>query len=309
MRMRHLGSSLGAERPVSSDGIPFFAAIRGAESRAVSIRSLVGSRFFRALAGLAVCACAALVFSCGDAPTGETRSTQEASGGEIVVSAASDMSPVLEELAPLFEEESGVALKTNLGSTGQLTEQISAGAGVDVFLAASTAAIDQLRQQGLLVPGSDRVYARGRLAIWTRTDGPLEVTALQDLADPQVKRFSIANPDHAPYGRAAREALLSLGLWEELQPKIVPAENVRQAFQFAESGNTDVGLVALSLVILAGGSYALVPERLHEPIDQALAIVAASSHQSEAQRFIAFLTGEKGREILSKYGFAFPGEG
>jgi molybdate transport system substrate-binding protein len=225
-----------------------------------------------------------------------------------VVSAAADLYPVLEELAPLLEKETGLTLKTNIGSTGQLTEQIAAGARVDVFLAASTSAIDQLRQKDLLVPGSDRVYARGRLVMWTRSGDRVGVKTVQDLVGAQVSRISIANPDHAPYGRAAREALQSAGLWDQLQPKLVPAENVRQAFQFAESGNTDVGLVALSLVVFAGGRYALVPEELHEPIDQALAIIAGSTHQSEAKQFIAYLTGEKGREILLRYGFVLPDE-
>ena len=229
--------------------------------------------------------------------------------GEIVVSAAADLSPVLAELAPLFEKESGLILKTNLGSTGQLTEQIAAGARVDVFLAASTAAIDQLGQKGFLVPGSDQTYGRGRLVMWTRSGSSVSVQTLRDLTAADVARVSLANPDHAPYGKAAREALESAGLWDELQPKLVPAENVRQAFQFAESGNTDVALVALSLVVFAGGSYALVPEQLHEPINQALAVVASSTHQSEAKQFVAFLTGSKGREILQKYGFVLPDGG
>ncbi len=131
---------------------------------------------------------------------------------------------------------------------------------------------------------------------------------LEDLAGPDVARISIANPDHAPYGKAAREALESAGLWDQLQSKLVPAENVRQAFQFAETGNVDVGLVALSLVVRAGGTYALVPEDLHQPINQALAIIASSTHQSEAEQFVAFLTGEVGREILQKYGFVLPEE-
>jgi molybdate transport system substrate-binding protein len=225
------------------------------------------------------------------------------------VSAAADLSPVLAELAPLFQQETGVTLKTNLGSTGQLTEQIAAGARVDVFLAASKSAIDQLAQKSLLVPGSDQLYGRGQLVLWTRPESPVTVKTLQDLTAPEVKRVSLANPDHAPYGQAAREALQAAGLWDELQPKLVQAENVRQAFQFAETGNVDVGLVALSLVVFAGGTYEVVPEELHEPIDQALAIVASSTHQSEARQFVAFLHGPKGREILLKYGFVLPDEG
>jgi molybdate transport system substrate-binding protein len=250
------------------------------------------------------------VSSCGGTAASDG---QEPSAGaspvELVVSAAADLSPVLAELTPLFEEEYGLLLKTNLGSTGQLMEQIAAGARVDVFLAASTSAIDQLSEKDLLVPGSTQLYGRGRLVMWTRPESDVAVNTLEDLAGAEVARISIANPDHAPYGKAAREALESAGLWDQLQSKIVPAENVRQAFQFAETGNVDVGLVALSLVVNAGGTYALVPEDLHQPINQALAIIASSTHQTEAEQFVAFLTGSVGREILLKYGFVLPEEG
>lgn len=267
-----------------------------------------GRALLLASAGLTVVV-ATLVSSCGGTPTTSvSKSSNDAVPAEIVISAAADLSPVLEELASLFEEESGLSLRTNIASTGQLVEQIIAGARVDVFLAASTVAIDQLVQKGLLVPGTAQQYARGRLAIWTRPGSSVEVAVLEDLLSPEVTRISIANPDHAPYGRAAREALQSAGLWDELQPKLVPAENVRQAFQFADSGNVDVGLVALSLVIRVDGTYRLVPEDLYEPINQTLAIIAGSTHQEEAARFVSFLTGEKGRETLKKYGFVLPEE-
>ncbi len=247
--------------------------------------------------------------SCGDSPQVETTvGTGEEAPVEIVVSAASDLTTVLEELGPLFESETGVVLQTNLGSTGQLMEQISAGAQVDVFLAASSSAIDQLDEKGLLVPGSTHLYARGQLVMWQPDGSAVTVNGLTDLAGEGVARISIANPDHAPYGQAAREALESVGLWEQLQPKLIPAENVRQAYQFAESGNVDVGLVALSLVIDTGGRYVVVPEESHKPINQTLALVAAGKHRAEAQTFVDFLMGEKGREILHKYGFLLPEE-
>jgi molybdate transport system substrate-binding protein len=153
------------------------------------------------------------------------------------------------------------------------------------------------------------LYGRGRLVMWTRPGSSTRVKTLEDLASPDVSRVSMANPDHAPYGLAARQALQSAGLWDRLQPKLVPAENVRQAFQYAESGNVDVALVALSLVITVGGTYEQVPESLHEPINQTLAIIARSVHQREAEQFVAFLTGDRGREVLKKFGFVLPEEG
>lgn len=251
----------------------------------------------------------ATLWSCGgSAGQGGGSPPEESRPVEIVVSAATDLSPVLAEIKPLFEKATGVALKANLGSTGQLRQQIESGARVDVFLAASTSAIDQLAQKNLLVPGASQIYARGRLAMWVRSGSSVSPKSLQDLTSPDIRRISIANPDHAPYGQAAREALQSAGLWDELQPKIVPGENVLQAFQYAQTGNVDVGLVALSLVATAKGAYELVPETLHKPINQELAIIASSTHQDEAKRFIAFLTGDQGREILMKYGFVLPGK-
>lgn len=247
--------------------------------------------------------------SCGGSSGAAGPTTSQASQTvEIVVSAAADLSPVLAEITPLFEKATGVTVKTNIGSTGQLRQQIESGARVDVFLAASTAAVDQLAQKNLLVPGSAQIYARGRLAIWARSGSSAAPKTLRDLTSYDIRRISIANPDHAPYGQAAKEALESAGVWEDLQPKLVPAENVLQAFQFAQTGNVDVGLVALSLVATAQGTYELVPETLHKPISQEMAIIASSSHQPEARQFLAFLTGEKGHEILKKYGFILPGE-
>ncbi len=155
------------------------------------------------------------------------------------------------------------------------------------------------------MPGSQAAYAIGRLTLWTRP-GRTPVTTMGELRRADVRRIAIANPDHAPYGIAARQALIASGLWEEVQPKLVLAGNIRQAFQFAESGNVDVGLVALSLVVFSGGHYGLVPEGLHEPLVQVLAIPARSERQAEARRFVAFLRGEEGRRVLETFGFVVP---
>ncbi len=271
--------------------------------RAMGHSSWSARNFTRVAAfGLLVAVCLA-VFACGGSGNGPGEEV------EIVVSAAADLSPVLAELIPLFQKETGVTVKTNIGSTGQLTEQIAAGAAVDVFLAASKSAVEQLAGKGLIVAGTQQQYARGRLVLWTRPGSTVSAKSVQDLTNADVKRISLANPDHAPYGQAAKQALQSAGLWDQLQPKLVPAENVLQAFQFASTGNTDVGMVALSLVALEKGAYTLVPEDLHQPINQTLAIPASSKHQEQAKQFIAFLTGGKGRDILKKYGFVLPNEG
>lgn len=232
-------------------------------------------------------------------------SSGNAGGGRLLVSAAADLAPVLQELVPRFEEATGAKVEVNLGSTGQLAQQIEAGAPVDLFLAASAQAIDELEGAGRLVPGTRREYARGRLVLWSGQGHTLG--AVEELAGDKVARISIANPDHAPYGRAAREALQSSGLWESLQPRLVYAENVRQAFQFAQAGEVDAALVALSLAKSGGeGSFVLVPESLHEPLRQTLAVVEGSQAVELAQAFAEFMAGAEGRRVLTAYGFQVP---
>ena len=166
--------------------------------------------------------------------------------------------------------------------------------------------MDELVEKGIVRPEDTALYGVGRITLWTRADSGVEVEALSDLTDPGVKRIAIANPDHAPYGMAAREALQSAGLWDELQPKIVMAENVLQALQFAASGNADVALVARSLSVQGDGRWTLVPAELHQPIEQTLAVITRSAHAEWGRRFADFVNGPLGRPILDSYGFALP---
>ena len=156
-----------------------------------------------------------------------------------------------------------------------------------------------------------QVYARGRVTLWTRSDSPLQITRVEDLTQPEIKRIAIANPDHAPYGVAARQAMQAAGVWEAVQPKLVLGENVRQTLQYAEMGNVDVAIVALSLSVPAAGAagrWTLIPQDMHPPIDQALAVVKATPHEAAARDFAAFVNGPQGRPIMRKYGFILPGE-
>ncbi|RME51475.1 MAG: molybdate ABC transporter substrate-binding protein [Caldilineae bacterium] len=224
----------------------------------------------------------------------------------LTVSAASDLTLAFEELGAMYEAETGTPVVFNFGSTGKLAQQIEQGAPVDLFAAANTAYVDRLAAAGRLLPGSVQRYARGRLALWTRTGAPFHPQTLADLLDPAVQRVAIANPEHAPYGMAARQALQSAGVWEAIQPKLVLGENVRQTLQFAETGDVDVALVALSLSIPSDGTWTLVPEDLHDPIDQSLAIVAGSPRTEAARRFIALLRSPRGQAVLQRYGFTLP---
>jgi molybdate transport system substrate-binding protein len=226
----------------------------------------------------------------------------------LTVSAAADLTPAFEEIGALFEQQTGVSVDFNFGSTGQLAQQIEAGAPVDVFAAANVGYIDQLDAKGLILSDTNALYARGRIVLWTRPDSPLVIDELADLTRPEIARIAIANPDHAPYGVAAREAMQSAGVWDAVQDRLVLGENVRDTLRYAETGNVDVAIVAISLAIRGDGRWTLIPEDLHAPIDQALAVISGTKHEPEARAFAAFVNGDQGRDVMRRYGFVLPGE-
>jgi molybdate transport system substrate-binding protein len=225
------------------------------------------------------------------------------SGGELTVAAAADLTPPFEEIGREFESAHKTKVVFVFGSTGMLTRQIEYGAPMDVFAAANVSYIDELEKQDLIIPDSKEVYARGRITLWTTDDSNLRLQGIADLARPEVQRIAIANPDHAPYGLAARQALENAQVWDRVKPKLVYADNIRQTLQFAETGNVDVAIVALSLSVQSKGRWSLIPEELHQPIDQALAIMKSTKNEPAAREFAAFVKGPQGQAILKKYGF------
>jgi molybdate transport system substrate-binding protein len=226
----------------------------------------------------------------------------------LTISAAADLTFAFQELGALFEKETGIKVTFNFGSTGQLAQQIEHGAPVDLFAAANVAFIEELDKQGLILPETKALYARGRITLWTRADSSVRVERIEDLTSSEVKQVAIANPEHAPYGMAAREATQTVGIWETVQPKLVFGENIRQTLLYAETGNVEVAIVALSLSVQGQGRWVLIPQELHKPIDQALAVIRGTRHEQEARRFAAFINGPAGRLIMRKYGFVLPGE-
>jgi molybdate transport system substrate-binding protein len=226
----------------------------------------------------------------------------------LTVSAAADLNYALPEIGALWEQETGNKVVFNLGSTGQLAQQIERGAPVDLFAAANKSFVEQLDQAGLVFSDTKALYGIGRLTLWQREGSTVVVNDLKDLLKPEVQRVAIANPDHAPYGMAAREALQSVGLWEALQPKLVLGGNVKQTQQYAETGNVEVALVALSISVDKPGQWTLVSEALHKPLEQMLAIPKNAPHPEAARHFAAFINSEQGRPIMQKYGFIVPGE-
>lgn len=224
----------------------------------------------------------------------------------LTVAAASDLQYAFSELGRLFEEQTGQPVVFSFGSTGNLAKQIEHGAPIDLFAAANVSFVDGLIEQGMLLPETKQLYARGRLTLAINLAAGVSLTDLADLALPHIKRIAIANPEHAPYGLAAKEALISAGLWEELQPKLVYGENIRQALQFVQTGNAEAGLIARSVADVPQISYTMVAEELHNPLIQALAVTKGRPQEAAAREFAAFVMSPQGQRILQSYGFAPP---
>lgn len=224
----------------------------------------------------------------------------------LTVFAAADLALAFPEIATLFEAGRDVALNFVFGSTGNLALQIEHGAPADLFFAANVSYVDRLIARGLMEPGSKTLYARGRIVMVVPRASAIEHPTLGDLVRPEIRRIAIANPDHAPYGLAAREALRSAGLWDALQPKLVLGENVRQTLQYLQSGGVDAAIVALSVANVPEIRWALVPDSLHRPIDQAVAVIRGSRLARIGADFIGFVTGPVGWPVMERNGFVRP---
>lgn len=219
----------------------------------------------------------------------------------LLVAAAADLARTQVSLSESFAKTTGLSVRFTLGSSGMLARQIENGAPYDVYLSANEEFVKTLTKAGKIAPDSVIVYAHGRLGLWSRTG---RFRKLEDLLDPAVRHVAMANPLHAPYGMAAREALRRRGLWEKLEKKLVYGENVQQAFQFAGSGNADAVITAWSLVYDRGG--VALPAAWHNPIRQVGGAVAGRPNMAAARRFLRFLAGPEGRKVLEKSGFTPP---
>jgi molybdate transport system substrate-binding protein len=230
------------------------------------------------------------------------------------VAAASDLQFALPEIAALFRAQTGDEVKLVFGSSGNLRRQIGEGAPFELFLSADEAFVQALQREGRVEPDAP-LYAVGRLALFVPNGSALAADgSLQDLAkavaDGRLRKLAIANPEHAPYGRAAREALTKTGAWPALESKLVLGENVSQAAQFAAGGAAQAGLIAYSLAVSPAlsnkGRFALVASGLHESLRQRMALVRGAGRVARA--FFAFLQDAPARAVLRRYGFLLPGE-
>ena len=227
------------------------------------------------------------------------------------VAAASDLAFAFKDVGAAFEQATGTPVTFSFGSTGLLARQIAEGAPFDVFAAASVSFADDVVKQGACFADSKALYGRGRVALWARKGAPAPTT-LGDLRDPKYVKIAIANPEHAPYGKAAKQALIKAGVWDDVKDRVVYGENIQQTLQFAQSGNADVALVALALALVTEGGYTAVDPALHEPLDQALVVCKGEGrkalHEPSARRFAAFVNSDAGRVIMKRHGFLLPGE-
>jgi len=234
------------------------------------------------------------------------------------IAAAADLQPVLPPVLEKFHQATGITADATYQASAALTTQIQNGAPFDVFLSADlgypkrlidasladTAGL--LNSNGFSDSSTPITYARGTLVLWTRNDGKFAKPTLDTLKNPALRRLAIANPDRAPYGKAAMAAIASLKLTETLKPKFVTAENISQTAQFAESGNADAGLISLTSAktahLVAIGSYFVIPQDLYPPIEQGAVLITKSAQRQNAHEFLEFLLSAPIQQLLAQSG-------
>jgi molybdate transport system substrate-binding protein len=230
---------------------------------------------------------------------------------DLKIAAASDLGFVIKDLGANFEKQTGTKVSVTLGSSGNFFTQIQQGAPFDLFMSADIVYPQKLEQAGLGEPGTLYQYATGKIVLWVPGNSPLDVNqgwAL--LTDPRVRKLAIANPKHAPYGRAAVAAMTKAGIYERITDKLVFGENISQTAQFVDSGNADAGIIALSLamapVMKDKGRYWEVPQDLYPPLDQGAIVVKASPNKALAKQFLDFMRTSESVALLQRYGFKLP---
>jgi molybdate transport system substrate-binding protein len=231
---------------------------------------------------------------------------------QLRIAAAADLQPVLPPILQEFQQATGIHAEATFQASAMLTSQIENGAPFDVFMSADLSYPKRLLDAGLADTGGSAdsttpiTYAKGTLVLWERKDSQLPPPSLDLLRNPNLKRLAIANPDRAPYGRAAVAALSSLKLYEELKPRIVTAENISQTAQFAESGNADAGLISLTSALTPqlanSGSYFVIPRDLYPPIEQGMVMVSKTTQREAAHKLLDFLLSPPVQAQFAKSG-------
>jgi molybdate transport system substrate-binding protein len=230
---------------------------------------------------------------------------------EITVAAAADLQFAMQEVGARFQQESGKTVKLIYGSSGNFAQQLQNGAPFDMFFSANLDYPRQLEVAGLTEPGTFFQYAIGKIVIWVPNESKLDLSSgLNALLDPSIKKIAIANPQHAPYGKAAVAAMQKENIYDQVKDKFVLGENISQTASFVASGSADVGIIALSLALSPNmkdkGRYAEVPAGDYPAIEQACVVMRSSKNKDVAQQFLKFVQSSPVRELLQKCGFAVP---
>jgi molybdate transport system substrate-binding protein len=229
----------------------------------------------------------------------------------ITIAAASDLQFAFQDVAARFEKSSGKQVKLIFGSSGNFFAQIQNGAPFDLFFSADLDYAKKLDAAGLAEPGTLYEYATGKIVLWAPQQSPVDLkSGLQVLLDPAIKKIAIANPEHAPYGRAAVAALRHEKLYDQVAGKFVLGENISQTATFVVSGSADIGIVALSLALAPAlkdkGRYAEIPPENYPPIEQAAVILKSSQQKETARAFLVFVKSPEIVNLLKTYGFSVP---
>ncbi|HZD51084.1 MAG TPA: molybdate ABC transporter substrate-binding protein [Silvibacterium sp.] len=239
---------------------------------------------------------------------GSGAQTASAARETLRIAAAADLQPVLPPLLAEFETQTGIHTEASYQSSATLATQIINGAPFDLFLAADLSFPDRVIAAGLSEETQPIAYARGTLVLWARNDSTFHSLSMDCLKDPELKSLAMADPEHAPYGRAAKAALIHLGLYDSLKSKLVIAENIAQAAQFVESGNAELGLISLTSAVTprlrSSGHYVPVPQDAYPPILQGAVIVKHPSGTRSAHRFLDFLASASVQQQLEAAGLA-----
>lgn len=236
---------------------------------------------------------------------------QTAHAEKITVAAAADLKFALDAIVVLFSKAHPTdQVETIYGSSGKFQTQIQQGAPFDMFFSADIAYPQELKTEGFAA-SEVRPYAVGRIVLWSASRDASKMT-LDNLADPAIQKIAIANPKHAPYGKRAEQALRAAGMWDKIEAKLVYGENIAQTAQFVQTGNAQIGIIALSLALGADlsklGGYALISDSLHQPLEQGFIITKRAAENPLAQTFARFMLSQEARAMMIRYGFVLPGE-
>jgi molybdate transport system substrate-binding protein len=234
-----------------------------------------------------------------------------AHAGKIAVAAAADLKFAMDEIVAAFKKANPAdEVEVIYGSSGKFHTQIQQGAPYDLYFSADIAFPRELVKNGLAA-ANVKPYAFGRIVLWSASLDATQMT-LASLTDPKITRIAIANPRHAPYGKRAEEALRASGLWEQVEPKLVYGENIAHTAQFVQTGNAQAGIIALSLAVnpelAKHGGYWLIPDKLHEPLEQGYIITKRAEGNALAKRFADYMGSKPARAVMTHYGFVLPGE-